>query len=649
MPWEAFQRRRPALARAGARFLASARARAAAGRAARRGLPRAADLDDWLVLLEDYALRCLARRPVSPAAAARYEAVGAALRDARLQADAAGDPPRRVGGRPAADRLRQAKALALVEVVDCEYRRARRRPARARAVRRRAAAAAAPDDDARRRARPRRRHGAARAVGALADDARTARAAPAARLRPRACAAPPPTPRCCSRRCEAQAPAGLGGLAGRARGEDGLVAAGGARRASGGPRPGSSSRRGMLRRGVTQALVGTRALLGEGWDAPCVNCLVDLTAATTGGLGARRCAGRSLRLDPDDPEKVASNWDVVCVAPEPRARRAPTTSGSCASTCTCSRPPRTARSRPGRRTCTRRSSPFAPPPAAEFAEINRDDDARARRSTRRARERWAIGTPYRGVRSCRRWSCARAAPAPRRASTSRGAAGVPGRPARSARRWAPAAAARRPDRGRGHRRAARARRPRARPARRSAGPRTRLGRAQPRAPGGAAARPRGPRGPRRLRELGELSARGGRVAGDRAARLRLPALLAQGRDRPRRARAFADRARRGRRAGRSAPRYLVSRLVRRPGRAPRALLAPRCSRASRRSTRAWDAVPADLGRNKERAEAFAQAWRRWLGPGELLFTQRSAEGRDARAEAAAEDGGYETSARRVWD
>ena len=26
--------------------------------------------------------------------------------------------------------------------------------------------------------------------------------------------------------------------------------------------------------------------------------------------------GRSLRLDPDDPEKVASNWDVVCVAPD---------------------------------------------------------------------------------------------------------------------------------------------------------------------------------------------------------------------------------------------------------------------------------------------------------------------------------------------
>ena len=43
--------------------------------------------------------------------------------------------------------------------------------------------------------------------------------------------------------------------------------------------------------------------------------LVDLTAATT-GVSVRQMRGRSLRLDPADPEKVASNWDVVCVAPE---------------------------------------------------------------------------------------------------------------------------------------------------------------------------------------------------------------------------------------------------------------------------------------------------------------------------------------------
>ena len=67
--------------------------------------------------------------------------------------------------------------------------------------------------------------------------------------------------------------------------------------------------------GVTQVLVGTRALLGEGWDAPCVNCLVDLSAATT-SVSVTQMRGRSLRLDPGDPAKIASNWDIVCVAPE---------------------------------------------------------------------------------------------------------------------------------------------------------------------------------------------------------------------------------------------------------------------------------------------------------------------------------------------
>ena len=62
-------------------------------------------------------------------------------------------------------------------------------------------------------------------------------------------------------------------------------------------------------------LVGTRALLGEGWNCPPLNVLVDMTVATT-GVSVQQMRGRSLRLDPADPEKVASNWDVVCVAPD---------------------------------------------------------------------------------------------------------------------------------------------------------------------------------------------------------------------------------------------------------------------------------------------------------------------------------------------
>ena len=59
-------------------------------------------------------------------------------------------------------------------------------------------------------------------------------------------------------------------------------------------------------------------------------------------------------------------------------------------------------------------------------------------------------------------------------------------------------------------------------------------------------------------------------------------------------------------------------------------------------------VPTDLARNKERAEAFSRAWRRHVGPGGLVFTQRTEEGREARAVAASSDGGYETLVRDVW-
>ena len=61
-------------------------------------------------------------------------------------------------------------------------------------------------------------------------------------------------------------------------------------------------------------LIGTRALLGEGWDCPPVNVLVDCTAVAA-SVSVRQMRGRSLRLDPADDGKIASNWDVVCVDP----------------------------------------------------------------------------------------------------------------------------------------------------------------------------------------------------------------------------------------------------------------------------------------------------------------------------------------------
>ena len=71
----------------------------------------------------------------------------------------------------------------------------------------------------------------------------------------------------------------------------------------------------LFQQGVTRCLVGTRGLLGEGWDASRINVLLDLTAATT-TMTVNQLRGRSIRLDSHAPEKLANNWDVICLAPE---------------------------------------------------------------------------------------------------------------------------------------------------------------------------------------------------------------------------------------------------------------------------------------------------------------------------------------------
>jgi superfamily II DNA or RNA helicase len=65
--------------------------------------------------------------------------------------------------------------------------------------------------------------------------------------------------------------------------------------------------------GRARVLIGTRALLGEGWDCAAVNVSIDLTSATT-QAAITQMRGRALRIDPADREKVADNWSVCCVA-----------------------------------------------------------------------------------------------------------------------------------------------------------------------------------------------------------------------------------------------------------------------------------------------------------------------------------------------
>lgn len=71
----------------------------------------------------------------------------------------------------------------------------------------------------------------------------------------------------------------------------------------------------LFERGVTRCIVGTRGLLGEGWDTRAANVLVDLTSVAS-FVSTNQLRGRCLRLDPDRPEKVANLWDVIAIAPD---------------------------------------------------------------------------------------------------------------------------------------------------------------------------------------------------------------------------------------------------------------------------------------------------------------------------------------------
>jgi Helicase conserved C-terminal domain len=143
--------------------------------------------------------------------------------------------------------------------------------------------------------------------------------------------------------------------------------------------------------GGTRCLIGTRGLLGEGWDAPAVNVVIDLTAATT-PTSVVQARGRAIRLDASWPGKVADNWGVICVTSDhPKGAAdfgrfvrkhdryfALSQAGDIVS---------------GVAHVDPRLSPYAPPPAERLDELN---VAMLLRTAERdaTREHWAIGTPY---------------------------------------------------------------------------------------------------------------------------------------------------------------------------------------------------------------------------------------------------------------
>lgn len=68
----------------------------------------------------------------------------------------------------------------------------------------------------------------------------------------------------------------------------------------------------LLMKGNIKTLVGTRSLLGEGWDAPAINSLV--LASTVGSfMLTNQMRGRAIRIDKNVPDKISSIWHLVAI------------------------------------------------------------------------------------------------------------------------------------------------------------------------------------------------------------------------------------------------------------------------------------------------------------------------------------------------
>ncbi len=630
LSWAEFQKRSPKLARAGVRFLGAGRVPGAPTGEAYRQPP---DLDDWLVLLEDYALRCLAPQS-SGKAADQYAAIGAALRELGFNLTRKGI--RR--GTSEVDRLltgSQAKAHALVEVLAQEHD-SRGEAMRALVLCDAELATARPDDALTGVLDP--SAGTARNVLlAIAGDDRTGHLRPLL-VSGRGLRCHPDDAEVLLEALKATAEDHFKLTEWEAE-VDGLLMSLSSQGAEWMPRAWVELATRLFVEGVTTCLVGTRALLGEGWNCPPLNVLVDMTIATT-GVSVQQMRGRSLRLDPKDKQKVASNWDVVCVASD-LVRGSADYERFVRKHLNLFAPAEDGEVEAGPSHVHPEFGPFSPPPTERFEALNRELIARATdRDT--ARERWQIGTPYRGVELPTLLVRGRNGTAPQKPAASAPrtlhlsqripiATGVGGGVAFGAIGIAASA------------------------------PPLLAGLALiPAGLGWAAVRLRAAK--RRLplivpldaaarsvidayKELGEMSdkAAGSLQIEPRAAGYLRCELSQATPDESRRFAAGLDELV----SISDNPRYLVSRPLADPRRGALGLLGRVLTRRPPFDERLHP-VPADLARNKERAEVFARTWRRHVGPGRLIFTQRTDEGREARAEAASSDGGYETLVRDVW-
>ncbi len=67
--------------------------------------------------------------------------------------------------------------------------------------------------------------------------------------------------------------------------------------------------------GGVNILVGTKSLLGEGWDAPSINSLV-IASFVGSYMLSNQMRGRAIRSERGNPNKTANIWHLVCIEPD---------------------------------------------------------------------------------------------------------------------------------------------------------------------------------------------------------------------------------------------------------------------------------------------------------------------------------------------
>ena len=70
----------------------------------------------------------------------------------------------------------------------------------------------------------------------------------------------------------------------------------------------------LFENGTINILIGTKALLGEGWDAPSINTLV-LASYVGSFVSSNQMRGRAIRIDADVSNKTGAIWHLACLDP----------------------------------------------------------------------------------------------------------------------------------------------------------------------------------------------------------------------------------------------------------------------------------------------------------------------------------------------